>query len=97
MTIEEILQTSLDHPDINKACYLTDNPTQIEKFFGGDQMLGYLITHETENIEVCLTTSAKKAFAPCRKTGAAVKRNVDCWMCREVESYFRKEGFETID
>lgn len=89
MTIEEILETSLDHPDLNKAHYWTNNPTHVEAMLQPDRRFwGYLITHETGHIEVCLTTGAAKAFARCRKTGAIVYRDVDFSMCGEVTEFF---------
>lgn len=103
MTIEDILETELGHPDLNKAHYWTTNPTTVEVMRHGDnRFIGYLITHETEHIEVCLTTGASKAFARCRKTGAAVYRDVDWATCREVTAFFfdlaeaEKEGGDKI-
>lgn len=89
MTINEILETELDHPDLNTAHYWTTNPTHVEVMRQPDnRFIGYLITHETANIEVCLVTGASQAFARWRKTGASVYRDVDWTMCREVTAFF---------
>ena len=86
MTVEDMLKSSLDHPDINQTNYWTNDPTHIEEMRQGDSFIGYLITHETETIEVCLLTCAAKAFARCRKTGATLYRVVSASMCREVST-----------
>lgn len=88
MSIEEILTCSLRNPDIDKSIYWMSEPSHVERMSFGAIGAGYLITHETEHIEVCLVTVPAKAFARCRKTGAHVERKVPRRMCDDVQAYY---------
>lgn len=98
MIIDEILETSLLHPDLNTAGYWTNNDAQVEVMRSPSrQFLGYLITRETDGMELCLVTYASKAFARCRATGATMYREIDWRMCRDVTAHFsNREGGDKI-
>ena len=96
MSITEQQHDQLDalpqHPQLDCLDYWTKLPTHVESMIGpGDVPQGYLITHETETHEICLVTSANRAFVRDRRNGEALYRHMSPDLCGLVETYFRKQ------
>ena len=94
------LDALLQHPQLDCLDYWTKLPTHVESMIGpGDIPQGYLITHETETHEICLVTSANRAFVRDRRNGEALYRHMTPDLCGLVETYFKRqaEGGDQIE
>ena len=90
------LQAALEHPQINCLDYWTNLPTHVERMIGpGDADRGFLVTHESEHLELCLVTFARRAFVRDTRNGATLYTTVQPSLCLAVETYIsrRKEPF----
>ena len=92
-TDRQHLDALLQHPHLDCLDYWTKLPTHVERMIGpGDIPQGYLITHESEHHELCLVTSANRAFVRDKRTGASLYRLMSRELCGLVEIHFdRKE------
>lgn len=91
-----VLETALHHPQINTLDYWTNDPTHIEVMRASDVVaVSYLITHESDNLEICLVTGANRSFVRDTRNGATMYKAVQPSLCLAVEAYIsrRKETF----
>ena len=95
--VTELLQGALDNPRTATPDYWTTNPSAIEGMIGpGGILRGYLITHETDDIEICLVTCARRAFVRQKQTGATLHKTIDTSLCRIVEACITTQSREPI-
>ena len=90
-----VLETALHHPQIDTLDYWTNDPTHIEMMKASDVTVSYLITHESDNLEICLVTGANRSFVRDTRNGATMYKAVQSSLCLAVKTYIsrRKETF----
>ena len=85
------LDALLQHPQLDCPDYWTNLPTHVETMIApGGIDAGYLITHESEHHELCLVTSANRAFVRDKRNSASLYRHMSPDLCGLVESHYNE-------
>ena len=79
------LEAVLERPELDSPDYWTDHPTDIEQISTENIPVGYLITHESEDIQICLVTRAHRSFVRDKASGATMYKSVSPSLCLAVE------------
>ena len=83
------VDNTIESGDLDTLNYWISNATGVKTQRGvGGTPKGYLITHDTDRLEICLMTGDNRAFVKHKVTGYTAYRDIEPIVCSQMEDYY---------